>query len=232
VLSNANGLGGTPSWTLLAPGGTPPAPWSLHSGVYDPSLDRLTVFGGEVNDTPTDAVWTLTQANGLGGPGSWLNLTPSQNRPSARSQHSAVQDATNQRMVMFAGRSAAGRLNDVWVLEHAAGRVLDVPPSPDVPTSASIPTFTGFSHAPAPNPSRGAVRFAIAASRAQAIGVTVYDVAGRRVAEVYRGEMEAGERTFAWDGLTRAGAPAGAGLYLVRLEADGVTQTRRFCVVR
>jgi hypothetical protein len=228
-LEDPFGNGVAPSWAQASPAGAPPAPWSLHSGVFD-APDRFVAFGGEVADTLTGTVQTLTW--GPGGPQAWVDRTPSSYRPSPRALHSAVADAATDRMVVFGGQSAAGRLNETWVLEAATGRVLEVPPPPEPTGSPALPAYTGFARAPAPNPSRGAVRFAIAASHAQAIDLSVYDVAGRRVAVVHRGRMEAGERTLAWDGRTTAGAPAGAGLYLVRLEADAVTQTRRFAVIR
>src|SRR5690242_12187543 len=47
VLSNANGLGGTPAWTQLAPSGTAAAGGWLASAVYDRVNNIMTVFGGE-----------------------------------------------------------------------------------------------------------------------------------------------------------------------------------------
>ena len=46
VLSNANGQGGTASWTQLSPSGTLPAARGLHTAVYDPATNVMTVFGG------------------------------------------------------------------------------------------------------------------------------------------------------------------------------------------
>ena len=67
VLSNANGVGGTPSWTQLSPSGALPPAREGFPAVYDPAIDRMTFFGGRndslspnlLNDT-----WVLTNANG------------------------------------------------------------------------------------------------------------------------------------------------------------------------
>ncbi|HEY6274645.1 MAG TPA: kelch repeat-containing protein [Terriglobales bacterium] len=69
VLANANGLGGTPSWTLTASGGTDQQR-SLQVALYDPAANKMVVFGGKipksVNGNPTDDhVWVLNDANGL-----------------------------------------------------------------------------------------------------------------------------------------------------------------------
>ena len=70
VLSNANGLGGTPSWTQLSPTGGPPPPRQNHSAVFNSSTNRMTVFAG-VPTTPSPSsptlndTWVLTNANGI-----------------------------------------------------------------------------------------------------------------------------------------------------------------------
>jgi len=123
VLSNANGLGGTPNWTKLnplAPGGLP-APREGPEAVYDPNTNRMTIFGGGNNgimDVPND-VWVLTNANGLGGKAQWIQLSPAGNLPARREQFAATYDPASNVMTIFGG--CCGSLNDVWVLSHANG---------------------------------------------------------------------------------------------------------------
>jgi len=117
VLSNANGLGGTPTWTQLAPASTPPSPRDNASAVYDPTNNIMIVFGG----AHTAEVWVLSNANGQGGTPAWTQLTPSPG-PAARSAHSAVYDSVNNRMTIFGGNNTLGVLfNDVWVLSNTNG---------------------------------------------------------------------------------------------------------------
>jgi len=56
VLSHANGLGGTPDWTMLTPAKSPaPRGQSVPPNLFNPITGRLIVFGGPaLNDT-----WTL-----------------------------------------------------------------------------------------------------------------------------------------------------------------------------
>ena len=75
MLSNANGLGGTPVWTQLAVDAAAPPARTNAVVVYDPSLNLLSVYSGQDGSadpcsTFTD-VWRLTNANGLGGAQSW-----------------------------------------------------------------------------------------------------------------------------------------------------------------
>jgi galactose oxidase-like protein len=120
VLSNANGVGATPTWTKLAVTGTPPAPRAGHSAVYDPNTNRMIVFGGGNNNNAFGDVWVLSDANGLAVDGSphWTQLSPT-GSPGARAGHSAVYDAETDKMFIFGGPSPGG--NDVWVLSHASG---------------------------------------------------------------------------------------------------------------
>ena len=46
LLQNANGLGGTPQWQKLIPGGSTPLPRDLNSAVYDTDSNLMIMFGG------------------------------------------------------------------------------------------------------------------------------------------------------------------------------------------
>ena len=81
--------------------------------------------------------------------------------------------------------------------------------------------------APAPNPSRGAVRFALALPAAGAAEVAVFDAAGRRVRELFSGAAGPGSLPLLWDGRDARGRRAGAGIYFLRANASGSTATRR-----
>ena len=80
---------------------------------------------------------------------------------------------------------------------------------------------------PFPNPSRGPVTVPLTLRRAQAARVTVVDALGRTVAVLHDGPLAAGAHALPWS----AGALA-AGVYSVRLDADGGTASRRFLIVR
>jgi hypothetical protein len=56
--------------------------------------------------------------------------------------------------------------------------------------------------------------------------LTVYDVAGRRVADLVDRAMDAGVHSITWDGRDASGSPVASGVYLARLEAGGKTMTR------
>jgi hypothetical protein len=88
------------------------------SAVYDPDRQRMIVFGGVASDgTPQSDVWAL-DLTPLSE--NWTPLATAGNRPAPRTQHTAVYDEVNQRMVIFGGRDSRGvLLNDVWALDLA-----------------------------------------------------------------------------------------------------------------
>jgi hypothetical protein len=123
LLENANGVGGTPTWVKLSPSGTPPAARFNHSAVYNPTSNRMIIFGGnngenvEFND-----VWVLENANGLGGTPTWLNSIPQGDSPiAARDSFPAVYDVTNNIMIVFGGDNSFTNTlySDTWILYDA-----------------------------------------------------------------------------------------------------------------
>jgi len=123
VLTNANGLGGTPTWTQLNPGGSAPTNNNGNaSAVYDATTNRLIVHGGcYANCSPAQSsVHVLTNANGLGGLPEWIPLPAA---PIGRANHTATYDPGSNRMTIFGGNLAffGTNRNDVWLLSDANG---------------------------------------------------------------------------------------------------------------
>jgi len=131
VLSNANGLGGTPAWMQLATTGAPPSGREAATAVYDQTNNLMIVYGGDSGSGVDGDIWVLSNANGAGGTPTWTQLFPTGAAPVSRSGHSAIYDPLNNVMTLYAGQtspavpvttgSVAGLLNDFWVLTNANG---------------------------------------------------------------------------------------------------------------
>jgi len=121
VLSDANGGTGTPNWTQLHPAGTAPTAREASSAVYDSANNLLIIYGGDAGSTNFGDVWVLSNANGSGGTPVWTQLSPLGAAPYTRTGHSAVYDATNNRMIIFGGFHTGRTLNDTYVLTFANG---------------------------------------------------------------------------------------------------------------
>jgi hypothetical protein len=125
VLTNANGVGGTPEWLELHPIGSLPDRRAQHTAVYDSSSSRMVIFGG-YNPAEFNDVWVLANANGQTGVPEWAKLEPIGPLPQARaSLENAVYDPTQNRMILFGGAHwGCGwgcNMNDTWVLSGANG---------------------------------------------------------------------------------------------------------------
>lgn len=127
VLSNANGHGGTPTWTQLSPTGTLPPARAQNSTNYDPTTNTLIIFGGAGNSGILQDSWVLSNANGLGGTPTWTQLSLSSLFPVGRYGHTGVYNPTTNKMTIYGGVAFdTGTLpiiaNDTWVLNHANGK--------------------------------------------------------------------------------------------------------------
>lgn len=131
----------TLAWTELTPAGTPPLERYIHTAVYDPTRDRMLVFGGfdvagYANDT-----WALS----LAGSTAWTELQPGDPLPNGRQGHAAVYDSTGDRMVVFGGFGSYGFYNDAWGLSLAdpvAWTPLSLPDSAALNVTATNGTVT------------------------------------------------------------------------------------------
>lgn len=81
----------------------------------------------------------------------------------------------------------------------------------------------------APSPSAATTRLMFELPSAGDVRIDVFDVAGRRVRQLVRGQLEAGSHEVDWDGLGEAGRRIGAGLFFVRLQAADAVRVAR-CV--
>ncbi len=123
ILSNADGSTGTPTWTPVKAAGAGPSARTQSTAIFDSADNIMTVFGGATaNKIAFNDVWTLANANGIGGTPTWTQLTPSGTAPVARSAHSAFYDSANNRTVIHGGMTGGGGVkNDTWVLTNANG---------------------------------------------------------------------------------------------------------------
>lgn len=115
------------------------------------------------------------------------------------------------------------------------GRVLDwISPSTvtDVNPPAAVAAGRLTLAQNAPNPFRGRTTVRFAVPNAGPVSLSVYDIGGRKVAELVDRPLEAGSHAVDWDGRDRDGARVASGVYLVRLSAGGETVSREIVRVK
>jgi hypothetical protein len=94
------------------------------------------------------------------------------------------------------------------------------------PTSVEHPVSMDFSLAFAnPFPRTGTIQLRIpSTSRVQ---LTVYDVRGTKVRDLFGPAVAHGDQSIAWDGRTNSGATLAAGVYFLKLDVAGKSVTRK-----
>jgi hypothetical protein len=111
-------LSGAPAWLRLNPAGQSPPNMIWHSAIYDPTQDRMIVFGGDTDTlmngypygTKLNDTWSLNFA----GTPTWARLSPGGTPPPPREMHGATYDPVEHRMIVYAGNG--NQTADVWAL--------------------------------------------------------------------------------------------------------------------
>lgn len=131
--------------------------------------------------------------------------------------------ATVQNAAAVAGIAAG------WGTAHVLGYMAGVT---GVATEGSEPAPTALELRVAPVPSRDQTSLAFELPRSGPVTVAVYDVAGRVVRQLVSDSRSAGRYQIIWDGRTRSGQGAPAGVYFARLEGSGSKVTRRIVLMK
>ena len=82
-----------------------------------------------------------------------------------------------------------------------------------------------------PNPFGPDTRISFSVGMTMYVDVGVYDVAGRRVADLLSGTVGAGEHHLSWDGMDSGGRRVAPGLYVYRLDTPGASVSRKMVML-
>jgi hypothetical protein len=82
------------------------------------------------------------------------------------------------------------------------------------------------------SPMRGQVRMSVDLPSPMTVQLKVYNVSGSLVADVYSGALTAGRHDFEWQGGGRNSTPVRSGVYFAKLQANGVTASKKIVLVR
>ncbi len=139
MLSNASGTAAS-AWNTFS--GLSPAPTTAAAGataVYNTTSNRAVFFGGLASGSKSSGLWGIGNANAVTGAPKWVSVSAGSG-PSARDGHTAVYNASQDKMIVFGGAPSTGApLNDVWTLNNATQFTW----SPALPNAASIEPSTG-----------------------------------------------------------------------------------------
>jgi hypothetical protein len=83
-----------------------------------------------------------------------------------------------------------------------------------------------------PNPVGSATTIAYTLPQKSDVSLMLYDITGREVKSLLKGEMEAGYHSLRWDGKDEDGKTVSSGIYFYRISSGNFTQTRKMVVLR
>jgi hypothetical protein len=89
------------------------------------------------------------------------------------------------------------------------------------PVGVGDPASTAFALRVGPNPFRGVAEILFALPREGAAEVRIHDLTGREVRTLASSSFSAGAHSLTWDGRDARGSRVRAGVYFVRLRAEG-----------
>ena len=202
--------------------GTPPFQRELAQASYDAARDRMVVFGGGFTFNTVFAGVSDTWALPLSGDQTWTRLVTTGDSPNGVEGHTATFDPNRHRLVVFGGWDGTILHRDTHAL--SLGRALVTVPDAN-------PRVLRLA-APRPNPARDAVTLDFELPRAAIARLEVFDLHGRRVARLVDGLLPAGRYSRVWRGRGEGDHELGAGVYFVRLEANGERATSRIVRLR
>ncbi len=83
-----------------------------------------------------------------------------------------------------------------------------------------------------PNPFNPSTRIQYQLAKAGNVSLIIYDVMGNEITTLEAGYKEKGSYSCAWDGLTKDFSPAASGVYLCKLQGEGIAQTIKMLLLR
>ena len=111
-------------------------------------------------------------------------------------------------------------------------RIIDYQPNAYVPQNQGDDPDVFYLNQNEPNPFSEWTSISFAAPRGGAVGIDIYDVEGRHVKSVMRGEVEPGFHSVEWDGRDSNNVRVAPGMYYARMVTRDFDQTRKLIVVR
>ena len=83
-----------------------------------------------------------------------------------------------------------------------------------------------------PNPFNPATRIRFAVPQRTAVRLDIYNAAGQLIVTLIDDLVEAGEHAVVWDGRDANGTPAASGVYIYRLQADMVVNSKKMLLLK
>lgn len=112
-------------------------------------------------------------------------------------------------------------------------------PVPQAPAERGLGGLLAVGQAPtprlfpaAPNPFNPATTIGVRTVQEGLANISIFDVRGRLVRVLQRGTLAAGDHRFEWNGRDERGQPVASGVFLYRVQAPGIAETRKMVLAK
>jgi hypothetical protein len=99
-------------------------------------------------------------------------------------------------------------------------------------TGGGVPSPDHLMFSNAPNPFTGSTKISFYVPSTAEISVEVFDVAGRKVCDLYAGETPAGRSEFLWDGRDASGRELVSGVYFCKVRFGSMSISKKMLKIR
>jgi len=138
------------------------------------------------------------------------------------------QQPTSVDFTLGATKSNVSYFAEVTDACPAGGKTLELDPSYKFEPDVAQVRLAGN----APNPFRGQTTVEFALPERSRVTMSIYDMMGRKVATLVDGVRSGGPHSVSWNGQSDGGQSLASGVYLLRMQADGQSETQRLTIVR
>ncbi|MEZ4386717.1 MAG: C25 family cysteine peptidase [Candidatus Krumholzibacteriia bacterium] len=215
---------GGATWEVIAtdvPAATGAFDWLVGGPVSGLVRARITSLANPlVTDSSTDP---FIIQNDL----SWLTVNPAAGEVPGG-------DTVDVALVFSAAGLAAGTYEQVLVIDNSLDLAISVPISlivGEATPATDLPAVTSLAQN-VPNPFNPRTTIAFTLAERGPADLAVFDLSGRRVAQLVRGEQPAGAHTVLWDGHADGGRPLASGTYVYRLVTARGSESRKLVLVK
>jgi hypothetical protein len=101
----------------------------------------------------------------------------------------------------------------------------------DNPSLKEMPSITGGASI-WPNPFAGTVSIKYQVAKSGNVDISIYNILGQKMREIFKGYQAAGQHEFSWDGRNTKGVKAAPGVYYYRVSGNSISQTGRMVMVK
>jgi photosystem II stability/assembly factor-like uncharacterized protein len=110
------------------------------------------------------------------------------------------------------------------ILHTTSGGITAIPRSPNLPAVAE--KFFLYPNYPNPFNSGTAIRFEILSTRST-VTLSIFDILGKRVINLFDGELPTGNHEIKWEGKNESEREVSSGIYFYYIKVDGYKQVRK-----